>query len=321
MTFKDFDFAGFWEDTAYARKSYVEAAVTPKAVHAAELALGFRLPAAYVALMHTQNGGIPARTCFPTTSATSWAKDHVAISGIFGIGRTKPHSLLGALGSKFMQAEWGYPTFGICICDCPSAGHDMIMLDYRACGPTGEPTVVHVDQEHDFRVTFLAADFETFVRGLVPESDFDISAVDLEAERLRLRKGRFSTALAARLAQSASPETSEAALRALLEAIAVEKGYFALHGDSKSYLVYDVLFDLHTTSPDASASEPFLDAYPRLIALGDGEVSTRGYAPAFIEAWLKKRLTTGTIVEHAGRLVLTEPHRKVVARKMAKYAS
>jgi hypothetical protein len=47
------------------------------------------------------------------------------------------------------------------------------MLDYRACGPQGEPAVVHVDQEDDYRITPLAPSFEAFVRGLVPESAFE----------------------------------------------------------------------------------------------------------------------------------------------------
>ncbi len=163
----DLDLDDFWEDSDYARKQYVEEGVTDELVVSAEQELGFKLPPSYLALMRSQNGGIPKRTCFPTKTSTSWAEDHVAITGIMGIGRTKTYSLLGKLGSAFMQEEWGYPTFGICVCNCPSAGHDMIMLDYRECGPEGEPVVVHVDQECDFKVTFLANDFEEFARGLV----------------------------------------------------------------------------------------------------------------------------------------------------------
>jgi hypothetical protein len=69
------------------------------------------------------------------------------------IGRTAEFSLCGALGSAFWVAEWGYPDIGIYIADCPSAGHDMIALDYRR---PGEPPVVHVDQEWGYQITVLA---------------------------------------------------------------------------------------------------------------------------------------------------------------------
>jgi hypothetical protein len=51
------------------------------------------------------------------------------------------------MGSQFHIDEWGYPPVGIYFADCPSAGHDMICLDYRACGTDGEPQVIHVDQD------------------------------------------------------------------------------------------------------------------------------------------------------------------------------
>lgn len=104
---------------------------------------------------------------FPTDEETSYAENHIAINGILGIGRTKNNSLCGTSGSQSMIDEWGYPAIGICICDCPSGGHDMVMLDYRKNGRNGEPEVIHVDQEMDFKITFLAKNFEEFILGLV----------------------------------------------------------------------------------------------------------------------------------------------------------
>ena len=48
----------------------------------------------------------------------------------------------------------------------------MIFLDYRECGRNGEPKVVHIDQEWDYRITVLADNFEEFIRKLTTEENF-----------------------------------------------------------------------------------------------------------------------------------------------------
>jgi hypothetical protein len=42
----------------------------------------------------------------------------------------------------------------------------MVCFDYRACGPSGEPHVVVVDQVCDYQITIVAENFEAFIRGL-----------------------------------------------------------------------------------------------------------------------------------------------------------
>lgn len=92
-----------------------------------------------------------------------------------------------------MIEEWGYPNIGIAICDCPSAGHDMVFLDYRECGRQGEPKVVHIDQEHDYEITFLANNFEEFICGLVNDEVYDTFEEDKEADLKMVRTAAFST--------------------------------------------------------------------------------------------------------------------------------
>jgi hypothetical protein len=169
--FDGFDFSDFWDDCEYAQKEYIGAPATEEMFAEAEKALGYKLPESYKWLMRQHNGGMALKASFPTGTPTSWAEDCVGITGIMGVDPAKTWSITGELGSKFMIEEWGYPDIGVAICDCPSAGHDMIFLDYRTCGPEGEPEVVHIDQEGDYEITWLAGDFESFVRGLVNEED------------------------------------------------------------------------------------------------------------------------------------------------------
>ena len=179
--FEGFDLTNFWDDSMYALKEYVSDPPSDELIASVEEELGYKLPAAYIWLMKQHNGGIPVNTCYPCDEPTCWADDHVAITGIFGIGREKSCSLCGELGSQFMIDEWEYPAIGVAICDCPSAGHDMIFLDYRACGPQGEPAVVHVDQENDYKITHLADSFEEFIRGLEHESLYDPDEEDADS--------------------------------------------------------------------------------------------------------------------------------------------
>lgn len=171
--FGNFDSTGFWEDSQYAAEKYVETFPTDETIAEIESQLGYKLPSSYIELARTQNGGSPNNTCCRTDEPTSWADDHVALTGIYGIGKSAQYSLGGSMNSRFWIDEWGYPPIGIYFADCPSAGHDMIALDYRDCGTSGEPCVVHVDQECEYKITKLAETFEEFIRKLEPDENFD----------------------------------------------------------------------------------------------------------------------------------------------------
>ena len=312
--FPGVDFSDFWDDCKYALKNYVSDSPSPELIAEVETRLGYTLPASYKALMAVHNGGMPRKTCFPSEEPTSWADDHVQITGILGVGKSKPNSLCGKFGSQFFIEEWGYPRIGVCICDCPSAGHDMVMLDYRKCGPTGEPEVVHVDQESGYETTFLAPNFESFICGLVSVDEYDTSDADLLADLERVEHGAFSTELAALVAAQTDSDF-EVALRRVCKKITIEKGHFVLHGDDLSLLVYDIQFLLCSRARKAQSKSDYLDYYDGLIACGNGAFSTLGYAPAYVQEWLEARISSGEIVETSGGLTFDgEFERRVLER-------
>jgi len=310
------DLDSFWEDSAYAREQYISDPPTDELIASVEEELGYKLPASYITLMKHQNGGIPRNTCFPTDEATSWAEDHIAITGISGIGRDKSSSLCGDLGSRFMMEEWGYPDIGIVICDCPSAGHDVVMLDYRYCGRDGEPEVIHVDQEDDYEITFLAPDFETFIRGLVNEEHFDTSEEDLENDLRKVTEGTFSPLLAELCGKISEADGLESNIRSVCARIVREKGCFSFHADELSHLMYDVQFWLYTNAYPATNRQQYLDAYNKMIAFG-GEFGQGGYAPGFVSDWLDARIRDGLIIQEKGVLHFTDDARNAVIAKLS----
>ena len=168
------DLANFWDDGEYYAREYTDIPINAQLVSSIELDLGYKLPLSYVELMASRNGGAPRKTDHRTSQRTTWAEDHIAITGIYAIGRIKTCSLCGQFGSRFWISEWGYPPIGVYFADCPSAGHDMLCLDYRDCGPSGEPQVVHVDQEWDYAITPVAQNFESFIRGLEDWNGFAV---------------------------------------------------------------------------------------------------------------------------------------------------
>lgn len=302
MPFDGFDFTNFWDDCDYAIKAYVCDPPTDERIADIEQELGYKLPASYIWLMKRHNGGIPVNTCFPTSTPTSWAEDHVAISGIFGIGREKDYALCGSLGSQFMIDEWEYPAIGVAICDCPSAGHDMIFLDYRGCGPQGEPAVVHIDQESDYKITPLADNFEDFIRGLVSEDEYAQDPDERRNEELAKVLGApFSPLLLELCQKNDDPDAVNQWIRDLAVRIVEDKGFFALHDDEASYALYDVQFWLYENAYPGVTEVGFLDIYPRIIQLANG-FSTGGYAPGFITGWLEQRRNEGAILERDGAL-------------------
>lgn len=157
------DLANFWDDSDYAKKAYFCGTFTDEDVAAVETVLGYKLPESYLQLMRTHNGGMPKHCQIPIPLSPEYSYE---VEGILGIGDGKRCELGDISDTRYYIEDWEYPDIGIAVCSCPSGGHDMFFLDYRECGPRGEPRVVHVDNELGNKITVVAENFEQFLKML-----------------------------------------------------------------------------------------------------------------------------------------------------------
>lgn len=158
--------ATFWADDDHG----VQPPLTEETVREAERVLGVTLPSALLDLLRVQNGGIVAADhgAFPTSQPTSWSEEHVPFHALMGIGpRDQMTSLLD---TPYLVTEWGLPSPIVLL---SGDGHCWIALDYRSCGPDGDPSVTWFDTELDTELP-LASDFRTFVEELTAGSSIDL---------------------------------------------------------------------------------------------------------------------------------------------------
>ena len=137
--------------------------------------LGFKLPKSYIFLMKKHNGGILNKTCVYKKNREIFND----LEGMFGLGRTKRHSIYEENKDRFdFEENW------ISICSSNS-GHSKIYLDYSICGPDGEPRVIAIDDEcYDIDNPdpwVLADNFEAFIESLheYTEDDEETEESDL----------------------------------------------------------------------------------------------------------------------------------------------
>lgn len=313
-TFEAIDLQNFWDDSNYFTSP---SPITDELIKATEESLNYKLPQTYIELLKSKNGGSPKNNYFPIPNSDN--NNYVIVNGICGIGGQWGIDSK-ELGSRFMIEEWGYPDIGIVVGQCPSAGHDVIMLDYSLCGKNGEPQILHVDQESDYRKTFLAKNFETFICGFVNESVYDNSAEFLKQDLEKVANGKFSSILNELCQQFTPYPDIEKVIRNICKEVVTQKGHFSLHADGLSYLLYDIQFWLYSQNKTVKNKTQFITDYSKIMTLTiDGEFTMNGYAPGFVGDWLTHRLKSGIIKKRLFKLQMSNMHKQNLIAKFNEY--
>jgi hypothetical protein len=138
---------------------YVQPPLTSAAVRAAERHLGVTLPATYLAMLETQNGGYLRAT---------WPE--LPHQRLDGIGPNFPGVAAGRAWWHAPDADeemWVPPEPDLLV-PFDGEGHWDLCWDYRTSGPHAEPAVTYVDIDAEEHAT-VAGSFDAFLDGLVDE--------------------------------------------------------------------------------------------------------------------------------------------------------
>lgn len=157
---------GFWHDTDESVRRHICAPATAETIREVEEDLGYRLPDSYKSLLRRHNGGLVNRCRYRVPAPDEGCPDCIYITEILGIGSDAPCSLSGRFGSRFLiRSRRHNPDIGVAVCNTTLPGRALVFLDYRKCGPKGEPSVTYSDAMTGLEMP-LARNFESFILGL-----------------------------------------------------------------------------------------------------------------------------------------------------------
>lgn len=162
--FANFDWNSFWFNDSNKLPYFKGGAVKEEDIKRVEEEFGYKLPDSYIELLSSQNGGAPFYTlCYYEENGKFIP---VYLTAIYGVDSKLEYSICGDSGAKMIYNKLAYPNIGLPIAFTTKDDHAMIFLDYSDCGSKGEPKVVLIDQENDYKKTLLAKNFETFIKSL-----------------------------------------------------------------------------------------------------------------------------------------------------------
>ncbi|WP_238011891.1 SMI1/KNR4 family protein [Dactylosporangium sp. AC04546] len=143
--------------------------LTDELVIDAERNLGVALPLDLLHLLWTQNGGVIADAWDACPADTTfYADDHVPFEHLYGIAPAGQAGTITLLDTPYLVQEWDLPSPVVLL---SGQGHYWLALDYRDCGPEGNPPVVWIDNEMKHELS-LAPNFRTFVERLTASAAF-----------------------------------------------------------------------------------------------------------------------------------------------------
>jgi len=141
--------------------------------------VGLRLPAALIDALRGCNGGRLRRLHLPAVRPTPRFRGGLRLHGLAGVGYDE-----GLDWSPALIDEWGFPAPTLVLCH---GGPWAALLDYRRCGPDGDPPVVFCDTDHEVAGRpaewTVAPSFAALVEALEPLADRTRVAVPGPAER------------------------------------------------------------------------------------------------------------------------------------------
>lgn len=281
--FDELDLKAFWDPKGPFAKEYTGGSFTADDVHEIEKKLGCHLPNSYLALMMTQNGGVPLHRAVPYEPDDEDYPEFLEIQGFYP---------LQSLVEAQPQARSWYPQNGLRFASAAQNAEDGFFFDFDTLDKFGEPAIVYASLALKESLP-IADNLDEFIGGLVPRATYDVktelTALIDRAENAPLTPELFKLVQAAK-----DGALINMALRKKLARIPRRTRELALDGSADSDEFLDLILWAYTRTHPVMKLEDFVNSLPALINR-ERFMGVASFALDKAQAWADKRLAAGMV--------------------------